>query len=56
MNHSILRIVIIKLTGFLALCIFTFTQIPGQELLVDSGMESNAGWTVYHMGSADTAG
>jgi hypothetical protein len=55
MNQSILRIVITKLAGFIALFIFTFTRIPGQELLMDSGMESSAGWTVYHMGSTDTA-
>ncbi len=31
------------------------TDLCGQELIVSPGMEDSTGWTIYHMGSSDTA-
>lgn len=58
MKKHFLKFNIQKITGLLSLCFLSVvisTQTSAQGLIVDSDMESSAGWTIYHMGSADTA-
>ncbi len=58
MHTSSFRIPVRRLTGFFSVYMISLTAATltfGQQLLMDADMESSAGWTIYHMGSTDTA-
>jgi hypothetical protein len=58
MKKDLLQIVGQKTGGFLIFCflsLIAFTDSFSQGLIVNSGMENSSGWTIYHMGSTDTA-
>ena len=43
------------LLSYCMLSLVAFGRTFGQDLIVDSDMESSAAWTIYHMGSTDSA-